>query len=273
MKKKRISILALVVVFAIFACVVTYALTHNSNRSGGDKNRVTAIGLYDNLEMAVTPSDMPSQIKDYEGFTVSFNKSTRVPNWVGWELLRSETEGAESRSNKFWEDTEVEGCASLQDYRKSGYDRGHMCPAADQKWSAKAMADCFVLTNMAPQAHALNGGAWKTLEEKERLWAQRDSAIVIVAGPVYTSDSHETIGEGVRVPDAFYKVLLAPYVEKPRAIGFIYPNMSAPGNMQNYVVTVDEVERITGLDFFSALPDSIEEKVESVASFKEWNKR
>lgn len=273
MKKNRISILALLVVFAIFACVVTYALTHNSRGTSEDKDRAVSTMFYDDLEMTVTPADMPSRIKDYVGFKVSFNKSTRVPNWVGWELLRSETDGAISRSNKFWEDEQVEGCASLQDYRGSGYDRGHMCPAADQKWSAKAMADCFVLTNMAPQAHALNGGAWKTLEEKERLWAQRDSAIVIVAGPVYTSDSPETIGAGVRVPDAFYKVLLAPYVEKPRAIGFIYPNMSAPGNMQNYVVTVDEVERITGMDFFSALPDSIEEKVESVASFKEWNKR
>ncbi len=75
------------------------------------------------------------------------------------------------------------------------------------------------------------------------------------------------------VPSAFFKVILAPYVDKPRAIGFVYPNMSAPGNMQNYVMTVDDVEALTGYDFFSALPDEIEKEVESKASFREWNQR
>ena len=210
---------------------------------------------------------------EYEGFRLSFNKHNRTPNWVAWELLGSETDGEATRNNRFWQDSRVEGCASTYDYRNSGYDRGHMCPAADQKWSTEAMEDCFVMANMCPQDHALNSGAWNTLESRERDWARRDSALVIVAGPIYSPEDKTTIGEGVLVPGAFFKVLLAPYVEKPRAIAFIYPNMSAPGSMQNYVTTVDEVEKLTGLDFFSALPDDIENEVESKSSFREWNKR
>lgn len=134
------------------------------------------------------------------------------------------------------------------------------------------MEDCFSLGNMAPQDHALNTGAWNTLENKERVWARRDSAIVIVAGPIYEKSDTKRIGAGgVRVPGAFFKALLAPYATTPRAIAFVYPNMSAPGNMVNYAMSVDELEKLTGYDFFSELPDDVEEKVESLFSFHDWN--
>lgn len=228
---------------------------------------------YQGLDQVVTPPAVESQEYEYTGFKVSFNRHNRTPNWVAWELLGVETEGEASRHNKFWQDVNVEGCPTTGDYRNSGYDRGHMCPAAEQKWSEEAMNDCFVMANMCPQDHALNSGAWNTLENRERNWARRDSAIVIVAGPIYENGDTKTIGNGVLVPSAFFKILLAPYVEQPRAIGFVFPNMSAPGNMQNYVMTVDDIEKLTGYDFFSSLPDDIENEVESKASFREWNKR
>lgn len=160
---------------------------------------------------------------------MSFNKDNHTPNWVAWELLRSETGGEKSRHNKFWQDFEVDGCPDTRDYSNSGYDRGHMCPAADQKWSHEAMVDCFSLANIVPQDHALNTGAWKTLENKERKWAERDSAIVIVAGPIYETSDTSRIGRaGVRVPGAFFKVMIAPYLDEPRGIAFVYPNMTAP---------------------------------------------
>ena len=229
---------------------------------------------YEDLMSVKTPASVTSQLKDYEGFRVSFNKDNRTPNWVSWELLGTETDGAEPRYNKFWTDNEIEGCPDTKDYTNSGYDRGHMCPAADQKWSSTAMIHCFSLANMVPQEHALNNGAWKTLETKERLWAQRDSAIVIVAGPIYEKTDNKRIGNaGVRVPSSFFKVLIAPYLDEPRGIAFVYPNMSAPGNMENYVMTIRDVEKLTGYDFFYNLPDDIEEKVETVASFRDWNRR
>lgn len=232
----------------------------------------TAQHIRDLDKVRVTKGDSWPE-KQYEGFRLAFDERRHTPVWVSWELLASETDGPESRYNTFWQDEDVYGCATWADYRNSGYDRGHLCPSADQKWSADAMRDCFVMTNMTPQDHALNAGAWATLEKKERVWAQRDSALVIVAGPIYSPSDKKRIGDtGVLVPGAFFKVLLAPYLDRPRAIGFIYPNAKAPGNMSDYAVSVDRVEELTGLDFFYTLPDEMEAEVESKFSFNDWNR-
>ncbi|MGN0237570.1 MAG: DNA/RNA non-specific endonuclease [Lepagella sp.] len=254
-----------------FASEASDSTSLNQTSSNGSSNGDVG---YDHAELlrVVTPTSLPSQEKDYRGFRLSFNADNHTPNWVAWELLRNETDGVVARAKKFWQDEDVKGCPATGDYTNSGYDRGHMCPAADQKWDLQAMEDCFALTNIAPQAHALNDGAWKTLENKERNWADRDSAIVIVAGPIYGQNDRKRIGEaGVRVPGAFFKVIAAPYLESPRGIAFVYPNTTAPGNMQNYVMTIRDVEQLTGFDFFSALPDDIEEMIETKASFRDWN--
>lgn len=270
---------AVLSVSVIFLLVGAYMALHPSvSSAAGEKEGDTTAAHYGNrhyaaLETVKLPDSLPSQTKEYIGFTISFNKDNRTPNYVAWELLGEETTGATGRGDKFWTDPDLEGCPTTSDYTRSGYDRGHMCPSADQKWSTEAMEDCFVMANICPQEHALNNGAWKTLENKERQWAQRDSAIMIVAGPLYTPADTKRIGQaGVRVPGAFFKVLLAPYLDEPRGIAFVYPNMTAPGNMQNYAMSIDELERITGYDFFPALPDDVEEKVEATFSFKEWNR-
>lgn len=240
----------------------------------GEGDVPTGARHYEGLDRVVMPKETASQEKDYEGFRVSFNRDNHTPNWVAWELLGTETEGEKGRTNQFWQDSEIEGCPTTDDYKRSGYDRGHLCPAADQKWSVRAMEDCFVMANMCPQDHSLNSGAWNTLENKERSWAMRDSAIMIVAGPIYEGADRIRIGQtGVRVPGAFFKVIVAPYLDEPRGIAFVYPNMSSPGNMENYMLSIDEVEQLTGYDFFAALPDEIENKIEASSSFKEWNRR
>ncbi|MDE6521468.1 MAG: DNA/RNA non-specific endonuclease [Muribaculaceae bacterium] len=228
---------------------------------------------YEGLENVVIPSGLASQIKEYTGFTLSFNKENRTPNYVAWELLGTEVGGSVSRTDNFWPDNDIDGCTKHSDYTGSGYDRGHMCPAADQKWSEQAMIDCFVMANMCPQLHDLNAGAWETLESKERLWAKRDSAVMIIAGPIYADGETYIEKSKVRVPDAFFKVLIAPYLDEPRGIAFVYPHAKCPGNMQDYATTIDEVEKITGFDFFSTLPDELEHKLESTYSFAEWNKQ
>lgn len=269
-------VLAVCVALICFGVVNLCARGQQRDASSAQIAQSAPVGLpphYPDLDRVKTLPAVEAKEYEYEGFRVSFNRHNRTPNWVAWELLASETDGEQSRGNNFWQDERVEGCPSTYDYKNSGYDRGHMCPAADQKWSEKAMNDCFVMANMCPQDHSLNAGSWKTLENKERLWAQRDSAIVIVAGPVYSADNRSSIGGGVLVPGAFFKVLLAPYANPPRAIGFVYPNMSSPGNMQNYVLTVDEIEELTGYDFFATLPDDIENEVESKTSFNEWNRK
>lgn len=238
-----------------------------------EENPLPVTVHYDGLEEVKIPTGFASQIKEYTGFTLSFNKDNKTPNYVAWELLGTEVSNEVSRTDNFWQDPEIEGCTAHRDYTNSGYDRGHMCPAADQKWSTEAMNDCFVMANMCPQLHDLNAGAWETLESKERQWAKRDSAVMIIAGPIYTEDDTKYFGNAkVRVPGAFFKILLAPYLSEPRGIAFVYPHMKCEGNMQDYATSIDEVEKITGFDFFSSLPKEIENKVESFYSYSDWNK-
>lgn len=228
----------------------------------------------DSLLIVREPEKMKSQQVTYSGFNLSFNTKMHIPNWVAWELTADETDGSEPRYNTFTEDPDVAGCAETYDYSRSGYDRGHMAPAADMKWSQQSMRESFYLTNICPQAKELNTGAWRTLEESSRNWAKNDSAIIIIAGPILTPKPHEYIGDSrVAVPRSFFKVILAPYARPVRAIAFVMPNGYVKGGYQQAVTTVDEVEQLTGLDFFAALPDSIEDIVEASSDINLWNNR
>ena len=195
-----------------------------------------------------------------------------VPNWVAWELTADETAGEEPRAKSFYNDPAVEGCPETYDYSYSGYDRGHMAPAGDMKWSKDAMRSSFSLANICPQVKSLNTGAWKRLEEKCRTWAQADSSIIIVCGPILNDPIREYIGDTrVAVPKRFFKVILSPRANPARGIGFIMPNDKVVGGMQATAVSIDEVERVTGHDFFASLPDSIENIVESQCDFHLWS--
>ena len=227
---------------------------------------------FGNLEMVTTPETIPSQIVNYEGMILSFNKDLHIPNWVAWELTATEVSGTFPRDDNFRGDDNVIGSAEKWDYSYSGYDRGHMAPAGDMKWSAKAMDESFYMTNMCPQTKSLNTGAWKRLEEKCRQWAEIDSAIIVICGPIVTDPINEYIGDSkVAVPQRFFKVILSPYIENPRGIGFIMPNAKVPGGMQAAAVSIDEVEQVTGYDFFSSLPDEVENDVESQCKFHYWS--
>ena len=220
------------------------------------------------------PDDIPEIKLFYTGFTVSFNPSQHQPNYVVWELTAEKANGDEPRVSKFRADDNVLGCATLDDYRNSGFDRGHMAPAGDMKWDKQAMHDSHYLTNICPQDHALNGGRWGSLEAKCREWALKDSVLIIVCGPVLSDRMPRTIGESqIPVPERFFKVVLAPYAIPPRAIGFIMPNRVPEEGLETLAVSVDAVEEITGFDFFKCLPDDIENEIEAKANFRQWNIR
>lgn len=227
------------------------------------------------LEYVVLPAETPDTELTYTGFRVGFNPQAHQPNYAAWTLTPERTFGPYTRKDaKFAADPAVKGCASLNDYRRSGYDRGHIVAAADMKWHPQAMSDCHLLTNISPQVQALNAGAWATLENLERRWANKFGRVVIVAGPVLTDRLSLTIGEGkVPVPERFFKVIIAPDANPPMGIGFIMPNAAVPGGTQQAATTIDQVEAITGMDFFSALPDEIENAIEAQNSFHQWNKR
>ena len=211
------------------------------------------------------------QIIKKKAYIVSYNKDTKIPNWVAWHLTGDHSDGPVGRSNAFYEDEEVPAPrATSEDYRGSGWSRGHMCPAGDNKWDAVAMVESFSLINVCPQNASLNSGLWNSIEIDCRKWAQRYGSVYIVCGPLFYNKEHETIGVNkVVVPEAFFKVILC-IKGKPKAIGFVVKNNAGTKKKDQYVNTVDEVERLTGYDFFPALPDSIEAEVEAYSNIDDW---
>lgn len=217
------------------------------------------------LEIPHMQSAVGGQIIKHTGYSLSYNADYKTPQWVAWELTRKETQGEAKRTDKFVPDPDVRGAkAYAADYKNSGYDRGHMAPAADMKWSRKAMEESFYLSNICPQNKNLNRGDWNDLEEQSRQWAKRFGAIYIACGPVYDSKKPKRIGNNkVGIPDAFYKVILINDKKNPQAIGFIFPNRAGHQPLTDYIVSVDSIEKRTGIDFFPNLPDDIENEIES----------
>lgn len=228
-----------------------------------------------NLEIPINTIERAENIYYRLGYTVSFNPELNIPNWVAWELNFSKLIERESRAGHFYPDPDIPRGIAVEtgDYSNSGYDRGHMCPAADNKWDKQAMRESFYMTNICPQHHNLNRGDWKELEDDCRRWVEESGTIYIACGPILYKNDISYIGEErkIRVPNAFFKVILAGLDEgKPRAIGFIYKNTSGNNPLDHYVNSVDQVERITGLDFFSQLPDDVENEIESNYNLNQW---
>ena len=227
------------------------------------------------LEIPVLKKGMPSQILEYKGYSVSYNKETRLPNWVAYELTAAEAQGELPRKDKFRQDMQVVGAqANKEDYKHSGWDRGHMAPAADFKWDAEAMDQTYYFTNICPQNTQLNTGDWKELEEQCRKWATKYGKIWIACGPIILTNEHGRLGANkVVIPDKFYKVVLAQTGNGYQGCGFIFHNPPVrkskisgkpPVNrpLESYAVTIDEVEHITGIDFFPTLQTATQNRVE-----------
>ncbi|MFZ4456247.1 MAG: DNA/RNA non-specific endonuclease [Bacteroidales bacterium] len=214
------------------------------------------------------------EVVTHLGYTLSYNEKHEQANWVAYQLTAEETEKAFDRSNKFKPDPDVATeSANNADYKGSGYDRGHLAPAADMSWSREAMQESFYYSNMSPQVPAFNRGIWKELEEQVRDWARSNRAIYVVTGPVL-EDGLPTIGpNGVSVPRYYYKVILDYTKPDLKSIGFVLPNEGSDKPLSAFAVSVDEVERITHLDFFPTLPDDVEAKVERMNCYACWNLR
>jgi endonuclease G len=219
------------------------------------------------LEM---PRSRTNTLVGYTGFTVSWDSTYRIPEWVAYELTEEEAFATDvSRSDTFWEDDRVKNYSKLSDYRGSGYDRGHMCPSNDQRWSEEANYDSFSLLNMVPQDHDYNAGIWLTAEKWVRNVAGKYGKVYVATGPVIKKGL-QTIGSGVAVPEACWKALLVIFDGKASSIALCIPQSVAKGQISAYAMSVNELEELTGLDLFYNLPDDIEEQVESMTSTKGW---
>lgn len=201
-------------------------------------------------------------------YTLSFNERHKQANWVYYRpRLKTGKEGA-PRTNNFREDPKVAtGSAKPSDYTGSGYDRGHLCPAGDMTLSKEAMSETFYMSNMSPQEPAFNRGIWKQLEEQVRRWGKREP-IYVVTGPVFKQMKGKIGSSRVSVPGHYYKVIYSP--SRRQMIGFVLPNEKSRKTIEEYVVAVDSVERLTGIDFFPQLPDTLENRLEARSEYGKW---
>ena len=249
-------------------CFLLYKVVMNNNAphlvplTEGGRDSLMTVGV---------SRGMSDTLVNYgEAFAVHFNSTRGIANCAAYELTRNELDGRAERINEFSQDPGVKGCPSPLDYAGSGMDRGHLVPAGDMKWSEQAMRQSFMLTNVAPMHKALNEGGWAKLEEKVREWAARDSSLLVFTGPVVNENDTTLAGGRVTVPGAYYKVIMAPCVRPRRVIAFIYPNGHSGGRLSQYAVSIDEVERRTGLDFFPTLPDEEQQWMERSINLEAW---
>lgn len=202
---------------------------------------------------------------EHMGYTVSYNSDYRIPNWVAYELQAEELYGDLDRAEKFSPDPMVKGRQAYDsDYVGSGYDRGHMAPAGDMKWSSQAMEESFYLTNVCPQNHNLNAGVWNDLEKQVRKEARYYGKVWVVCGPIVDSNRYGKVGSNkVQVPDSFFKALLALNKDgKYVSVGFVFPNEAGDNGLASYAMSVNELEKLIGMDLFYNLDSKVQEKVE-----------
>lgn len=210
------------------------------------------------------PSNNSDQVLCRTGYAVGYNYQTKNADWVAYHVTKESVNAQFKRSNKFKADAELPEYAqsTLSDYSKSGYDRGHLAPSAAMDFSQQSMQESFLLSNMSPQLPGFNRVGWRLLEEHVRDLANEYQELYVVTGPIYEGNE-ASIGDGVVIPSAFYKVILDPYYND--AIAFIVPHRDVSGSeLVNFVTTIDDVEDRTNLDFFANTSDDIENSMEAM---------
>ena len=234
---------------------------------------ISSAYAYNNLDLGLPVSSTHLQKVSRVGYAFGYSEKYEQPLWVSYKLTKLEVEHkVAKRSNKFKSDPKVNTkSASLKDYRGSGYDRGHLAPAGDMAWSKKAMNESFFLSNMSPQAPSFNRGIWKKLELLVRKWADIDNDVYVITGPIF-SKHPKTIGQNkVVIPKAYYKIIVDNKVNQPKAIAFLLPNEGSKANLTSFVVSIDKIEQLTGLNFLTKLPASSEKKLEGKVTPGLWN--
>jgi endonuclease G, mitochondrial len=266
MKKKQLISLLIIIAIAI----VTAYLKKSPESPTTTRSVKPTSGAFNYL-----PTRKNGQIVEHHFFTLSYVEKYEQAEWVAYELTKDHTANGDlKRTDDFRPDPNVPtGSATPEDYSNSGYDRGHLAPAGDMEFSETAMSETFYMSNMSPQIPAFNRGIWKHLEEQTRKWAIQNGKIYVVTGGVLSDDLPKMQGTRVSVPKYFYKVILDYQQPDIKAIAFLIPNEKSKKPLNAFVIPIDSVEELTGIDFFPDLPDDLENELEKTSDLKQWSKK
>jgi endonuclease G len=275
-KKKIIAALLLSAVL-----VYNYYLENSSNNtpSTNDKTEHTESSVEKEVKASLKfdylPTSTTNQIIKHNYYTLSYSEQHEQAEWVAYSLHKKDITYSNFKRPFFISDSKVKTkSADWRNYKRSGFDKGHLCPAGDRKFSLKAFNETFLTSNISPQEHSFNSGIWNKLEQKVRYWAKKYNHLYVVTGGILTDSNLKTIGkEKVTVPQYFYKILLDYTEPEIKAIAFLLPHKDTTKPLYEFVVSIDEIEKRTGIDFFKNLPDSLEDKLESNSNYKNWSFR
>lgn len=257
-------------VVAIIVLVISYWL----NKKETPSNSTSETPVENIKGFNYLPSTTTGVVIKHNGYQLSYNEQHEQAEWVAYSLSKNDIIYNNFKRPYFINDPKVKTkSANWRSYKKSGYDRGHLCPAGDKRYSKEAHDETFYTSNITPQKHDFNAGIWNKLEQKTRYWAKKYNQLYIVTGGILNPNL-KTIGKDkISVPNEFYKIILDYTKPEIKAIAFLFPHKESKKPLYDFVVSIDELEQKTGIDFFPNLPNAIETKLEASSSYKNWSFR
>lgn len=220
------------------------------------------------------PSSTTNYVVHHDYYSLSYSENHEQAEWVAYELKKNHLGRNHFNRPYFIQDKAIQTkSAHWRNYKNSGYDKGHLCPAGDRRFSKEAHDETFLTSNVSPQNHEFNSGVWNRLEQKVRYWAKKYDGVYVVTGGVLTSDLKDIGEEEVSVPKYFYKVLLDNTNGDIKMIAFLMPHQDSNRPLYEFVVPVDRIEQLTGIDFFPQLADDMEVELEAAEGYKGWSFR
>lgn len=245
-----------------------YHLNKHKNPVDSLDNRSLSMGE----DFDFLPSSSGGQVVKHQYYTLSYNEVHEQAEWVAYELKKSYIKNNDFKRPFFIADAKVTtGSADWRNYKNTNYDKGHLCPAGDMEFALDAYNDTFFTSNISPQVRNFNNGVWNRLEQKVRYWAVKYDGVYVVTAGVLESSLLKIGKEKVSVPKVFYKILVANSGANLRMIGFLVPNLESNAPLYSFVVSVDYIEKMTGIDFFPQLNDNIENQLEKNNDYKNWS--
>lgn len=226
---------------------------------------------YSDFDDRFLPTSTTGVLVSHQYFTLSYSEDHEQAEWVAYELNKSHIKNSDFERPDFVQDRSVaSGSADWRNYKNSGYDRGHLLPAADREFDYNAYHETFLTSNISPQDRKFNGGIWNKLEQKTRYWAKKYDGVFVITGGVLEAGLPSIGDEGVSVPNEFYKIIFDKRKGVNKVLAFLIPNKPTNTSFYEYTVSVDEIEAKTGIDFFPQFSKTVQEKLESGVERKGW---
>ena len=256
----------------VFSFVLIIALSFGLLSAFNMSSKETKNKIQHQSSFNFLPTSTTNQIITHAYYTLSYSEKHEQAEWIAYELKKKNIKNNDYKRPYFIKDPKVKtGSADWQNYKNSGFDKGHLCPAGDMEFAINAYNDTFLTSNISPQLHDFNAGIWNRLEQKVRYWASKYDGVYVITGGIL-EPSLQTIGiEKVSVPNYFYKIVLDNSNGQYKMIAFLIPNKKSNKPLYEFVVTVDLLEKMTGIDFFPQLEDKIENSLEKNSNYKNWS--